>query len=113
MCSAAQATVLPDFLERIYINREHWCLVWKLTIPALNTAAKTRAETENGVLTKHVRVSGGNAPGSMAEGEARVTSSSCQRETRDDFSKLIRQRPGVNECEKVGCRASFIAWLSC
>ena len=106
-CNATQASLLPDFLERIYISREHWCLAWKLTIPAMNTAVNTRAETENGVLTKHVKVSGAMAPGKMAEGEARVTSSSYQRETRDDFAKLIRQRTGENECEKLMTASSF------
>jgi hypothetical protein len=106
-CSPTQASLLPDFLERIYITREHWCLAWKLTIPAMNTAVNTRAETENGVLTKHVRVSGAMAPGKMAEGEARVTHSSYQRETRDDFAKMIRERTGENECEKLMTASSF------
>jgi hypothetical protein len=43
----------------------------------------------------------------------RVASSSYQCETRDDFSKLIRQRPNENECEKFGSRATLIAMLSC
>ena len=106
-CSAAQAELLPDFLERIYLTREYWCLAWKLTIPAMNTAVNTRAETENGVLTKHVKVSGGMTPGKMAEGEARVTSNSYQRESRDDFSRLNRQVAGGNECEKLMTAASY------
>jgi hypothetical protein len=106
-CNATQATLLPDFLERIYISREYWCLAWKLTIPSMNTAVNTRAETENGVLVKHVRVHGGMAPGKMAEGEARVSSNAYQRENRDDFSKLNRQVVSVNECEKLMTAAAY------
>jgi hypothetical protein len=106
-CTAAQAALLPDFLDRIYITREYWCLAWKLTIPAMNTNVNTRAETENGVLVKHVRVHGGMAPGRMAEGEARVTKNAYEREHREDFSKLNRQVVGVNECEKLMTAGSY------
>jgi hypothetical protein len=106
-CSVAHVELLPDFLERIYLTREYWCLAWKLTIPAMNTDVNTRAETENGVLVKHVRVHGGMAPGKMAEGEGRVTTTSYQREHRDDFSKLNRQVVGVNECQRLMTAAAY------
>jgi len=106
-CNAAQAALLPDFLERIYISREYWCLAWKLTIPAMNIAVNTRAETENGVLVKHVKVSGGMAPGKMASGEARTTNSAYRGEARGDFSKLNRQVCSDNESEKLMTAASF------
>jgi len=106
-CSPVQAALLPDFLERIYITREYWCLAWKLTVPAMNTTVNTRAETENGVLVKHVGVSGGMTPGKMASGEARITTTAYQLEARSDFSHLNRASCTDNVCQKLMTAVSF------
>ena len=87
-CSSAHAALLPAFLDRVYVTRSCWCLAWKLTLPAMDTAVNSRVEIENGVLSRWAGCSGRINAGKLAENEGRNTLTAYKREGREYFSRL-------------------------